>query len=697
MLHARAGGLTINSVLPNSAYDPTSAFVSPPYSADIVSATTPSPVAQNQPKDANRHDDKDSGAPSRPYIRSPFEDCREAFAFGTFKSLEFQRPNDGFVNGYVKVRWPDKTGQRQLKTARMAVSMNASTSFSSDTVVIPVNPNVSFSPDVVMWDNPPSSANGAVVSSRADTSPSDTPLQSQTSSRFSFVDGTSFPMSQEWTPAFPSVPPSQAVPGSNSATAMVPAATPRMVPPQFGFQAKMESNTDRKFWDFYIQNWCPGRSILQGTNLWLNDFAKMHEHDGIRCAIQSLAGVYIYDYVPQASVRKRINELFKVAEARMTALLNDPDIMQDDKASELITITIVLTERRRPKPHLPRWLEGFLRCEFALQMTDPGSRFWQPNNVQLTSLRISQSIIVGRAVILAQPMMPLPEPGDFDPRREAKRFGWLLYGTEKEMYEIHGGCGFSKRLLYVLSQVTSCASRLMQESESPIAPVTAEFLLKELDGMRQWSNESQSWEIARASLQTIEWVRSLPAGFIINSSSSMTDVTAEAWRVAAIIYLQCRAMRYDDAGDSTTANPLRWSLKALVLEADRTTTRLPRNHPEVLGNLHDLAQCIRIMPTSGSHFTAQAPLFPVFLLGLLGTDPQHVAVSRNWFEQVVITPVRSSVPPLWSALQRIWEWMPTEIPIDYADLPKAIGKRTPWWEHLVARVHEKEAETLCLT
>lgn len=69
--------------------------------------------------------------------------------------------------------------------------------------------------------------------------------------------------------------------------------------------------------------------------------------------------------------------------------------------------------------------------------------------------------------------------------------------------------------------------------------------------------------------------------------------------------------------------------------------RLPRNHPDVLANLTDLAKCIHIMPTSGSHFTAQAPLLPVFFLGMLATQFDHKKVSRDWFEEVVRTPVRS--------------------------------------------------------
>lgn len=93
-----------------------------------------------------------------------------------------------------------------------------------------------------------------------------------------------------------------------------------------------------------IKNWCPGRSVLKKTNLWLNDFASMHEREGVRAAMQCLAGVYIYDYVPQAKISKRVNELFRIAENRMTELINDPEAAKDDnKAQELITITTLLS------------------------------------------------------------------------------------------------------------------------------------------------------------------------------------------------------------------------------------------------------------------------------------------------------------------------------------------------------------------
>lgn len=72
--------------------------------------------------------------------------------------------------------------------------------------------------------------------------------------------------------------------------------------------------------------------------------------------------------------------------------------------------------------------------------------------------------------------------------------------------------------------------------------------------------------------------------------------------------------------------------------------RIPRNDPAVVENLSDLARCIHIMPTSGYQFTAQAPLFPVFLLGMLATNPHLKEVSKAWFDDVVSTPVRSVSP-----------------------------------------------------
>ncbi|KAM0202241.1 hypothetical protein ACHAPQ_001724 [Fusarium lateritium] len=596
-------------------------------------------------RNAEQQNSKDGTAVGR-VVLSPFTANEDRLIVAAFP--RFARPENGQVNGYVKFHWPSRTTSRRP-------SGYVPMSFEED--VEDITPNVTRSQTIGRSPNLTTFVGPAPVMSPV-------------------ANGTASPLSNEgsWSSAS-SVTMAANSPISPQDSQAVITGDPKMLPPQFGFQAKMD-NIDRRLFEFYIKNWCPGRSVLSNTNLWLKDLAPMHKNEGILHAIQSLAGVYIYDYLPDERIRQRINQRYHMADEYFCKLLNAPESKVMGKGKEVITMAvllsmqdIVLVERRRKKPYQPRWLEGFKQGEYFLQATDPGGRYWKNGNVQFDELRISQSIIVGRAVILAQPMMALPSPATMNPETEASRFSWLLYGTETDLFEIHGGCGFSKKLLHTLSQVTYCAARLQQEPESTIVPITAKFLFRELSTMRQWSREGNDWQEAQKVPQTIDWVREKADDVIIDSNKDMTDVTAEAWRIAAIIYFQCRLLR------------------------------LPRNHPEVLANLEDLSKCIRIMPTSGSHFTAQAPLLPVFFLGLLATDPWHKKVSEDWFEKVVQTPVRSSVPPLYEALKRIWGWIysDVEIPPDPNTLPKSLGKRYPWWEHLVAKVVENEEETLCLT
>lgn len=276
----------------------------------------------------------------------------------------------------------------------------------------------------------------------------------------------------------------------------------------------------------------------------------MHSSDAILAAIQSLAGIYVHDYLPDENVRRRVNERFAAAESRLCQLLQQQGVLNDIEQSELVTISsilsmqdIVLTERRLKKPFHPRWLTGFKQAEQVLHNTDPGNRFYKDANVQVDALRLSQTILVGRAVILAQPMMMLPNPATFNTTTEASRFGFLLYGSESDMFAIHGGCGFSKRLLHIFSQVTFCAARMMQDPETPVIPVTAKSLFRSVRDLRQWS-EFCDWDKAQKADQPIKWIREASESYVVGEAAQMTTVTAEAWRIAGMIYLQCRLLRY---------------------------------------------------------------------------------------------------------------------------------------------------------
>ncbi|KAH7228559.1 fungal-specific transcription factor domain-containing protein [Fusarium redolens] len=504
----------------------------------------------------------------------------------------YDRPENGQVNGYVKFNWPSRVpSRRSSEPVPLPLEDGVEDITANITRVHHVDRSRGVSTLPVTWHT-----HG--ISPAPDGTISLSHIERGRASASSQILMTGLSVcSQDASPALTT-------------------GEPRMLPSQFGLEAKMNT-IDRRLFEFYIKNWCPGRSVLSDTNLWLKDLAPMHKDEGILHAIQSLAGIYIYDYVPDERIRQRTNQLYVEADQYFSTLLNAPESREIGKGQEVITMAVllsmqhvVLSNQRLKEPHDPRWLKGFKLAADFIDATDPGRCYWEPGDAQCDNLRASHSIIVARGVILAQPMMALPAPNAMNPEKESDRFRWLTYGSEKDMYEIHGGCGFSKKLLHLMSQVTYCAARLQQEPESVMVPITAKFILRILEEMPQWSREGKDWWTARNGRPTIEWVREAD-GMKIDSSQIMTEVTAEAWRIAAIIYYQCRLLR------------------------------LPRNHPDVLAKLEDLAKCIKIMPTSGSHFTAQAPLLPVFFLGILATKPEHKAIAEDWFEEVVLTPVRS--------------------------------------------------------
>jgi hypothetical protein len=92
-----------------------------------------------------------------------------------------------------------------------------------------------------------------------------------------------------------------------------------------------------------IKNWCPGRSVLENTNLWLKDLAPMGKNKGILHAIQSLAGVYIYDYLPDERIRKRINERYAMANEYFVELLTAPESRMRGQGREVITMAVLLS------------------------------------------------------------------------------------------------------------------------------------------------------------------------------------------------------------------------------------------------------------------------------------------------------------------------------------------------------------------
>lgn len=101
----------------------------------------------------------------------------------------------------------------------------------------------------------------------------------------------------------------------------------------------------------------------------------------------------------------------------------------------------------------PKWRQGSKVAKKILDMSDPGDRYWNVENVQLSRIRASNANMVAYTEICALPVTPL-EVEDAD-----KLYTWLMGGSKRDVHQIHGGTGVSPRLLYTYAQITNLAAR----------------------------------------------------------------------------------------------------------------------------------------------------------------------------------------------------------------------------------------------
>ncbi|KAK0377738.1 hypothetical protein CLIM01_04893 [Colletotrichum limetticola] len=452
----------------------------------------------------------------------------------------------------------------------------------------------------------------------------------------------------------------------------------------FLFEAGLEDNCDKNLFQFYVKAWCSGRSVLHKTNCWLVNIPRiMKDSSCVKHAMLALAGTYVLDYQPEESIRQVVNAHYKRAVLLLTMALREearsPSPTEHESNSLIAAVTllnmidVVSPEQRRPPSAVPRWLEGARLACRLLDKSDPGHRFWVPSNIQPSDMQMGNMIIAARAAIIALPMAPL------DSKDTGEQFSWLCQGTEPETRRIHGGCGMSPILLSRFAQITQLAAWLWEDPSSNDFHMksSSKIVRQDLGRLHQWTQpaaESPSSSATTRSDQSRDTsdkraiedrIKRNDFGLVMDAES-MTEVTAEAWRLAALIYLRCR------------------------LE------RLPRSHPDVVSEVDQLVKCIDMMPTYGTFFTAQSPFFPVFLLGIVATTEAHSLCALNWFRSVVSTSCRSSVPPAFNSLLRIRHWITANVDDNIpSDLPDLISERHSWWEPLVAHIISTEG-TLCL-
>lgn len=242
MVQLRARELTINSASPVTGHNLSPATISPSHNSHHLPDVEPAPVILAAASDSadsgaaqltskDRRSSSISKAVTRTPLVSPFHDCLDQF--GKFTRLEFRRPNDGYVNGYVKFRWANKASQQ---------------SDGSQPVPDPV--------DAGPWTDLPTTMPNAVAGPTPGGLVPVISLHSPVTTEFPTTDVTGFsPAKSEWS-SFTSAASSPDLLPQDGSGMVVQPTNPRMLPPQFGFRAKMETSTDRRFWEFCELRFC---------------------------------------------------------------------------------------------------------------------------------------------------------------------------------------------------------------------------------------------------------------------------------------------------------------------------------------------------------------------------------------------------------------------------------------------------------
>lgn len=128
------------------------------------------------------------------------------------------------------------------------------------------------------------------------------------------------------------------------------------------------------------------------------------------------------------------------------------------------------------------------------------------------------------------------------------------------------------------------------------------------------------------------------------------------------------------------------------------------------------------MPVSGGLYTAQHPLFSMFIGGLVAYRDQDREVIGDLFRNIIsgtrgvsssllsflhqssinrgslrslhaplLTELVQNVPPAWRGLQSIWGWIDSEqFDNEEYDEEQSLGSRTAWWEDVTAKLKLQE-------
>ncbi|KAH7087702.1 fungal-specific transcription factor domain-containing protein [Paraphoma chrysanthemicola] len=352
--------------------------------------------------------------------------------------------------------------------------------------------------------------------------------------------------------------------------------------------------------DFYISGICPGRTVATQSNTYIALFEMANSCLSTRYALLSLSASYICEYLPAQKEAYHQAELYYSTQA-LKALTSQISNGQNYEGA-LATSMLLLHHAAINSEDSPLcW-----SCHANVFDTIPSDL---ANHHSETAFFIRAQLALSRT---AQTAFQL-QSAQF---HSLETKNWYEGTPPTEAQKICGVLGFSPKLLFLISAITSLASDIT----SPNKLMYAQVQETQLQNLKQWTPELQSAE------------------------QDVLVATAEAFRLAALIYLRCRLYGFT------------------------------RFHPSVLELSEALHTVIMSLPVKGSLYTAIYPIWPLFVAAVTASSDKR----DRLYQRVV--PIRegdkNTLPPVLKRVSGLRIWLANQDP--------SCQKRSGWWDEMLS-------------
>ncbi|KAJ4379109.1 hypothetical protein N0V86_005151 [Didymella sp. IMI 355093] len=353
--------------------------------------------------------------------------------------------------------------------------------------------------------------------------------------------------------------------------------------------------------DFYVNGICPGRTVATQSNGYMSLLQIANTCLSTRYALLSLSASYISEHIPSQKDFYQHAELYYSTQA-LQALATQ--ITNGDNYEGALATSMLLMHHG------------------AISNSPDSTLCWSchanvfeiiPDN--LIDYHSDPALFIRAQLTLARTAQT-SEALQSTQFHSLETRTWYEKTPPNDAQKICSTLGFSPQLLFIISSITSLAL----DSSSGNTLAYAQFQESQLQSLKQWSAEPRGPE------------------------HDILLATAEAFRLAALIYLRCRIFG------------------------------MTRFHPSIVDLSDTLCTLVLSLPVKGALYTAIYPVWPLFVAAVtVNSDKRDRLYQR-------VVPIRegdkNTLPAVLGRVSGLRVWLAQQDPL--------CQRRDGWWDEMMS-------------